>query len=302
MSDYQQPQPGYTPPPQQPTYALPQQESSGNGTKFAILFGAVIALIAGNIYLFLQVDGMKKQLAQNQEAVQQELGSVRQSQSVSAAAARKNIESLQDELEGARRQAQMAVGQAKVDATKHAEQLARKLEQQQAAADQAVRGEIAKVETATNTKLGEVSNEVSTVKTEVTNTKSELDKTINSLKSVAGDLGVQSGLIATNGKELAALKALGERNYYEFNLTKTKQPQRVGDILVHLKKADMKRNRYTIEITADDKKVEKKDRGVNEPVQFYTSKARLPYEIVVNEVKKDVIAGYLATPKVQVAR
>jgi len=76
----------------------------------------------------------------------------------------------------------------------------------------------------------------------------------------------------------------------------------VGDVFIQLKRTDPKRNRFTIEILADDKKVEKKDKTVNEPVQFYTSKARQPYEIVVNEVRKDVIVGYLATPKVQAAR
>jgi hypothetical protein len=115
-------------------------------------------------------------------------------------------------------------------------------------------------------------------------------------------LGVQSGLIATNGKELAALKALGERNYFEFNLTKTKEPRKVGDITVLLKKTDPKKNKYTIELVADDKKYEKKDKNLNEPVQFYVAKARQPYEIVVNEVKKYQIVGYLTTPKVQSAR
>jgi hypothetical protein len=129
-----------------------------------------------------------------------------------------------------------------------------------------------------------------------------LDKTIASLKSVAGDLGVQSGLVATNSKELAALKALGERNFFDINMGKTKTPQRIGDIQLLLKKTDQKKNRYTVEITADDKTVEKKDKGVNEPVQFYTSKARQPYEIVINEVGKDKIVGYLATPKVQGGR
>ncbi len=288
-------------PDQQPVYHLPA-ESGNAGTKIAILFGAVIALVAANIYLFLQIDGLKKQLAKNQESLIQELGSVKQTSSVTQAAAQRNLDTLKDELEGARRQAQMAVGQAKVDATKHAEELARKLEQQQKLADEAVRTEIAKVESTATTKIGEVSTEVGAVKTEVSNTKSELDKTIASLKSVSGDLGVQSGLIATNSRELSALKALGERNYFEFNLGKTKVPQRVGDILVQLKKADTKRNRYTVEITADDKRVEKKDKSINEPVQFYTSKARQPYEFVVNEVKKDVIVGYLATPKVTIAR
>lgn len=65
---------------------------------------------------------------------------------------------------------------------------------------------------------------------------------------------------------------------------------------------DLKKNKYTLELVADDKRVEKKDKNVNEPVQFYVAKARQPYELVVNEVKKDQIVGYLATPKVQQSR
>lgn len=284
-------------PPQQPTYSLPA-EGSNTGLKFAILFGAVLALLAANVYLFFQINDLKKQAAENRDALTGEISRVREQGDVSVAAARRNMETLKDELEAARRQASMAVGQAKVDATKHAEELAKKLEQQQKVSEQQVRSEISKVEQTASTKIGEVSTEVSSVKTEVSNTKSELEKTIAQLKSVSGDLGVQSGLIATNGRELAALKALGERNYFEFNLVKTKQPQRVGDVMVQLKKADAKKNRYTVELTVDDKKVEKKDKGLNEPVQFYTAKARQPYEMVVNEVKKDNIVGYLATPKV----
>jgi len=71
---------------------------------------------------------------------------------------------------------------------------------------------------------------------------------------------------------------------------------------VSVKKTDPKRNKYTVEILADDKRVEKKDRNTNEPVQFYTGKSRQPYELVVNEVKKDEVVGYLSTPKIQVAR
>jgi chromosome segregation ATPase len=289
----------------QPSYVLPAPASSGSGVKMAILFGAVIALIAANVYLFLQIDTLKQEMAKNRDSILEEVGRVKESSSVTSAAARRNMDTLKEELEAARRQASMAVGQAKVDATKHAEELAARLASQQKASEAAMKGQISKVEeaaTTANTKIGEVATDVSGVKTDLSNTKSELDKTIASLKTVSGDLGVQSGLIATNGKELQALKALGERNYFEFNLAKTKAPQKVGDIFMQLKKTDNKKNKYTVEITADDKRVEKKDKGVNEPVQFYTSKARQPYEIVVNEVKKDVIVGYLATPKVQSAR
>jgi hypothetical protein len=149
-----------------------------------------------------------------------------------------------------------------------------------------------------------VTNEVGSLKTETATNKSAIEKTIADLKTARGDLGVQSGLIATNGKELLALKQLGERNYFEFKIAKVKKnvPQKVGDIQVVLEAADPKKNRYTIIIIADDKRVEKKDRTVNEPVQFLLSKAVQPYELVVNDVKKDLIVGYLSTPKVQQTR
>lgn len=294
--------PQFVPPQgQHPAYVYPAP-SSGGGVKTAILFGAVIALIAANVYLFLEVDALKKEMAQNREVLLAEVSKAREASTVTSAAAQRNIEALKDELEAARRQVATATGQAKLEAQRHAEELAARLAQEQKAAEAQLRGQISQVEQQTATKLGEVSSEVGSVKTELSSTKSELEKTIAQLKSVAGDLGVQSGLIATNAKELAALKALGERNYYEFNLGKTKEPQRVGDVFIQLKRTDPKRNRYTIEIIADDKKVEKKDKTINEPVQFYTSKARQPYEIVVNEVRKDVIVGYLATPKVQTSR
>jgi len=116
---------------------------------------------------------------------------------------------------------------------------------------------------------------------------------------VQGDLGVQSGYVATNAKELDALKRLGERNYFQFTLVKKDEaPKRVGDISLRLKNVDKKHNKFTVEVVADDKTVEKRDKGINEPLQFYVAKGgKLPYELVVNEVGKDQITGYLATPK-----
>jgi len=111
-----------------------------------------------------------------------------------------------------------------------------------------------------------------------------------------------SGLIATNSKQIQELRDLGDRNIYEFTLTKSGKIQKVGNVELMLRKADMGHNRFTLDVLADDKRVEKKDRTVNEPVQFYTSEARQPYEIVVNQVQKDKVVGYLATPKVTIAR
>jgi hypothetical protein len=279
--------------------------TGGSSLKIPILFGAVIALLAATIYLFVQVDKLSTDLSRTREAMLTEIAGMKESSNVSTATARRHIESLRDELEAARRQADMAAGSAKVEAQKHADAVAMRLEIEQKRQAQAMHAEIGEVKqtaTATSARVGEVSTEVGTVKSEVASNKSELDKTIADLKRATGDLGVQSGLIATNSKELSALKALGERNYFEFDIARSKQAQRVGDITVRLTRADVKHNRYTVEVVADDKKVEKKDKNINEPVQFYVSKARQPYEIVVNQVKKDRIVGYLATPKVHASR
>ncbi|MCC6390534.1 MAG: hypothetical protein IT167_08015 [Bryobacterales bacterium] len=282
--------------------------SGGSNVKVAILFGAVLALLAANVYLFLQLDHVRTDMTQMRESLQTEIANLREASSVTAQTNRKAAENLRDELETARRQAAMAVGQAKTDAEAKVADLHKRIEaerQKSAQAQQALKSELTEVRkdaSEVKGKVEDVNKEVGVVKSDVASTKSELDKTIAELKSVRGDMGVQSGLIATNGKELAALRALGERNYFEFKLPKTKAPQKVGDISMQLRKADQKRNRFTIDVWADDKKTEKKDKNINEPVQFYTSKAKIPYEIVVNEVKKDLIVGYLATPKVTAAR
>lgn len=147
---------------------------------------------------------------------------------------------------------------------------------------------------------GEVSNvktDVGGVKTDVAQTKTELQSTEAKLQSTIGDLGVASGLIATNGKELEILKHKGDRNYYEFTLVKGAKPTPLSGVSLVLKKADQKHSRYTMLVEADDRTIEKKDKGLNEPVQFYTGKTSLLYEVVVNNISKNQVAGYLATPK-----
>jgi hypothetical protein len=296
------PQPQYTPPPPPP--AAPAASGSG-AAKIWTLFGLVAALVAGNVYSFMQLNALKEDLTKTRDALAGEIAKVQETSALSSQTHRRNVESLREQLDAARRQAAVAAGQAKQDAIHKSEELAAQLSKEQQKAQQEVKAEITQVKgdvSTASTKIGEVSTEVGAVKTDLGSQKSELEKTIANLKRVTGDVSNQGSLIATNASELSALKQLGERNYFEFRLPKSKEPQKVGDIAVLLKKADMKKNRYTIEVVVDDKRVEKKDKTINEPVQFLTSKARQPYEIVVNEVKKDQIAGYLATPKVQNAR
>jgi chromosome segregation ATPase len=248
---------------------------------------------------------MRTELAGLRESVQAEVSKVREASTVQGSANQRNLDALREELESEKRNANAAVGQAKTEAIRHTEQLTKQIEAEQKRQQQQVASELTAVKEAAgaaNTKIADVSSEVGNVRTEVASTKSELQKTIADLKSVRGDMGVQSGLIATNSTELAALRSLGDRNYFDFKLAKTKAPQRVGDVAIRLTKTDEKKNKFTITVIADDKTVEKKDKNINEPIQFYVAKARIPYEIVVNTVSKDQIAGYLATPKVQSAR
>jgi hypothetical protein len=275
----------------------------------ALAAGAIIALFAFNIYLYVQIDHTRTDLAKIQESLSTQLTNLKEASSVTSDAQKAHLEQLKKDLETSRTQlrtqAQSLSSQAKAEATAHMDQVARQIQAEEAKVQQQTSAEISEAKQAASTanaKIADVSTDVGGVKSQVSATQAELQKTIADLKSARGDLGVQSGLIATNASELQALKRLGERNYFEFKLGKTKAPQRVGDITLLLKSTDPKKNKYTVNVMADDQLTEKKDKNINEPIQFYTAKAKQPYEIVVNKVEKNLIVGYLATPKEQSAR
>jgi hypothetical protein len=262
-----------------------------------VLVGVLIALVATNIYLFTQLRQLRTDQGAEISKLRDGLTALKVDSSEAVQRSRRSVETLQSQLEAQRRAADRAVGQAKVDAQKRVEALQARVADEQAAQQQAITAVKQTADTAT-VKLNDVSTDVGNVKTDVQTTKGQLQDTINNLKRATGELDSHASLIATNGKELQALKDLGERNYSEFTISKAKQATRVGDVMIELKKVDVKRNKFTIAVTVDDKTVEKKDRTINEPIQFYTSKAHQPDEIVVNKVGKNQIVGYLASPKV----
>ena len=145
--------------------------------------------------------------------------------------------------------------------------------------------------------VGGVKTDVGGVKTDVASTKQDLEDTKVQLQRVVGDAGVMSGQIATTHAELDILKHRGDRNYYEFTLHKGQQPTLLSSIKLQLKKADEKRSKFTLNVSADDKNIEKKDKSLDEPVQFYTGKSPVLYEVVVNSISKNQVSGYLSTPK-----
>lgn len=135
------------------------------------------------------------------------------------------------------------------------------------------------------------------VRGDVTATRGDLETTKAKLEKTIGDLGVQSGLIAHTRDDLEQLKRRGDRNYYEFTLAKGKRPIRVATVALQLKKTNPKRGKFTLDVTADDWTIEKKDRTLFEPMQFYSGRERQLYEVVVMSVGKNQVSGYLSTPK-----
>jgi len=152
--------------------------------------------------------------------------------------------------------------------------------------------------------LKAVSSEVSNVKSDVGGVKTDLGKTqgelataISQLTSMKGDLDGHSTLIARTHDELELLKHKGDRNYYEFTLFKG-QRKPVGTVSLELKKADPKKNTFDMTVISDDMPVAKNNKGVNEPLQFYSGKDRLLFEVVINSISsKNQVSGYLTTPK-----
>jgi chromosome segregation ATPase len=163
---------------------------------------------------------------------------------------------------------------------------------------------LAQAQKAADQKIGAVSSDVASVrtdvggvKTDVASTRSDLENTKSQLQRVIGDAGVMSGLIATNRSELEELKHRGDRNYFEFTLHKGAKPTLLATVKLQLKKVDQKHSRYTLNVSADDRNIEKKDKNLDEPVQFYTGKNPVLYELVVNDIEKNEVSGYLSTPK-----
>lgn len=152
--------------------------------------------------------------------------------------------------------------------------------------------------------IGQVSNEVAGVKTDlggaktdIATTKTDLEATKAKLERTIGDLGVQSGLIAHTREELDYLKHKGDKNYAEFTLIRGQKPTPVSTVSLELKKVDAKKGKFTLNVLADDKTIEKKDRNIMEPLQFYTGRDRQLYELVVFSMDKNKVSGYIATPK-----
>jgi chromosome segregation ATPase len=253
------------------------QESSSNAGKWLLLLLAAI-YVAGSLYFLIDLRGNVSKLTQQQTASQKQLGEL----TVRMQSAEAEAETLGQQVGITKKELSSRAAQLQAAQRAAEERLAK----EQKAQISAVTGDIAGVKT-----------DVGGVKTDVAQTKSDLAATRAKLESTVGDLGLQSGLIAKTRDDLEVLKHRGDRQYYEFTLLKGAKPQPVSTISLQLRKLDAKRGKFTLNVTSDDKTIEKKDRNVNEPIQFYTGRDHMLYELVVWTLDKKKATGYVSTPK-----
>jgi len=289
------------------SYKSDEAPRYGTHPRTVWILGAGLAVALGcNLYQSAQARHQERELALLHENTEKQIAKLTDAESTEVQLNQQRFEAMQaglkTDLEGATsaalRQARSELKRNNTQLTATLEDRRRELEEK----NQAVASQLADLKQDTSSKLEDTTSKLQTTNTKLDQVTTDVEKTNSDLKRMVGDMGVMSGDIATNGKQLAALKELGERNYFEFDLSKSKVPQKVGDIRVVLRNADPKHSRFTLQVLADDKIVEKKDRTLNEPVQLYVSGNRQPYEIVVNQIKNNEVIGYLATPKVRMPR
>ncbi len=254
-----------------------QVASEGSAGKWILLALALI-YVAGSLYFIFDLRGRLDQISKEQTASKTQLADLgKRMQSAEA-----DDETLAQQVGLTKKE--MASRSAELMRQQRASEA--RLAEQQKQEISAVSGEVAGVKT-----------DVGGVKTDVASAKADLEATKAKLQSAIGDLGVQSGLIANTRGDLEILKHKGDRNYYEFTLVKGAKSQPVSTVGLQLKKTDVKKGKFTLDVTSDDKTIEKKDRNVSEPIQFYSGRDRMLYELVVWTVDKNRATGYLSTPK-----
>ena len=275
-----------------PNVPSPQESyhyDTGGGTPrwIAILFGVLVVALGALAYAGHAV----------QSRLEQEVSKAQDQNKILTAQLEQANTRLAD-LKG-----QMDVTTQKIGMTQaelaDARSRAESIRKAQAASDAKLTQQIVETQKESEAKIGAVATDVTGAKKDIEATRTDLEATKSKLERATGDMGVMSGLIARNHDDLEELRRRGDRNYYEFTLQKSKTPQRVGPVQMALSKTDQKKSKYTMTVLADDKSIEKKDKTAGEPVQFYVKgSARMsPYEIVVFDVAKNQVTGYLATPK-----
>ena len=268
-----------------------EPESRGSHGKFLLIFLVLAALIVGEIYTIKKTNSMRDALEAQQSQTSKQLRAEFRDQLTGRLTAmeRRNaqqMDALNDELDAAAKRVGATGGELK-----HARAMVAQLQNEQRKQAEQLQAELA--QKADQQQMGALNQDVSAQRTDLDNTKKVLDSVRSDLGMARSEMGT---LIARNHDDIEQLRKMGERDYFEFTVQR-KSPVRVGGVGLTLTKTNVKRHRFNLELLADDVQVEKKDRTINEPIFFYVSDSKRPYELVVNEVKPDQVKGYLSIPK-----
>ncbi len=196
-----------------------------------------------------------------------------------------------------KRELNSEVGLTKQQMAERAAELERQQKAAAAAASRlaAAQSQQGKELAAVSGEVGNVKTDVGSAKTDIQKTQADLATTNQKLEQTMSDVRAANGLIAHNSQELEVLKHKGDRNYYDFTLQKNARTP-VSTVSLLLKKVDPKKGTFTLNVISDDRSIEHKH-TLNAPLQFYTGRDRMLYELVVFGADKNSITGYLSTPK-----
>ena len=266
----------------------------------------LLVLLLAVVYLFYDNFSSKKAVQAQLDTIADQLKALENNSKMAEASFASQVSSLKSDIAGT----QEVVGSTKAEFKKTAAQIQAegqktKRELSQALAGKAdtsqVEAQVQAAKSEADSKIGQVNTEVGGVKTQVVAVKTDLETTRRDLEGTQRQLvdvrDTLSAAVAKNASELAQLRLKGERDYIEFTIPKKNQNTKVEDIRLVLTKTDAKKGKYTMKILVDDSQLEKKDRLVNEPIQFLVGQNRVRYEVVVNWVQKDKVGGYLSIPK-----
>lgn len=279
---------------------MPEKTSVSRGG--AVLALAVLAAMAMNAYLFSRVNRLEVEARTMQMSTGEEFSKVNEGSVYRGAQARREIEELRKQLNETHKRISK---QAEASTRRRTRKLAESVSKQQRVQQEVLLGELRDVAgKADQAQEGvtAVEGELKTVKSAAEQTRLQLSTTgaaLASTRDLIAELDVQMG---EQGKKIETLQQLGERQRVVFVLNKSKQSQKVADLQLRLRAANPKRNRYSLDVIADDKKIQQKNKHLHEALRFYLPGSPQPYEIVVTQMTKNQVIGYVSKAKTEMAR
>ncbi len=140
-------------------------------------------------------------------------------------------------------------------------------------------------------RIDEQQKQLKDTQDQVAKNRADLEGSLNSTRDEL------NGSIAKTHEELVVLQKRGERNYFEFDLNKSKQFQRFGPLTLSLRRADTKHMNYDVAMVVDDNQLSKKRVNLYEPIWIHTENESQPVQVVVNKIGKNFVHGYISAPK-----